>query len=261
LVIDWTDGRTLTDLPDVGRILVAVSYDRHSQPSRFETLVVGLRRLLQALPQKPGNGPGGGPGGPHLCYISTTGVYHQIDGRWVDETSPTHPTREGGRAHLHAEQVLRRQCPHGGATILRLAGIYGPGRVPRASVVIAGQPIRSPAQGFLNLIHVDDAARTVMRVWDRAGGGQPLRRLYAVADDHPVIRGDFYRQIAKQCHAPNPRFESPPIGKRGSARGDTNKRVWNRRMKSDLMPRLQFPTYREGLSDVLRNCHGAGLRR
>ena len=74
----------------------------------------------------------------HVCYISTTGVYHQCNGCWVDETSPTRPRREGGRVHLWAEELLRRHRSGSPWTILRLAGIYGPNRIrgsPTSSLV------------------------------------------------------------------------------------------------------------------------------
>lgn len=235
-MVDWDDSRTLQQIPSVDRVLVAVSYDRRGGHSRYQSQVGGFARLLSVLPRQT-----------NICYISTTGVYHQKGGVWVDETSPTRPDREGGKAHLIAEQLLQRHRPDGSWTILRLAGIYGPGRVPRAADVIAGRPIRSPAEGFLNLIHVDDAATAVDSAWGCS------RRLYAVADDQPMVRGDFYREIAKQCSVPTPTFEPPAPDAPVLMRSDSNKRVWNRRMKRDLVPRLRFPTYREGLADVLRD--------
>ena len=250
LLADWTDRRTLdglseSELPRVDRILIAVSYDRGSRLNRFDSQVEGLQNFLEALEKRQGNHG-------HLCYISTTGVYHQTDGRWVDETSPTHPGREGGRVHLQAEARLRKRRGDGSTTILRLAGIYGPGRVPRVADVIAGRPIRSTATGYLNLIHVDDAAAAVMSAWDRAEKGDVLKPLYVIADDQPVIRREFYREIARQSGAPEPRFESPASDAPVTIRSESNKRIWNRRMKRYLVGRLKYPTYREGLADVLR---------
>jgi nucleoside-diphosphate-sugar epimerase len=236
VVADWTDARTLQRLPEVDKLLIAVSYDRHDRQSRFASQVGGLRNLLQAVSPNT-----------HVVYISTTGVYHQSDGRWVDENSPTRPTREGGQVHLSAEELLHRMRPHSPSTILRLSGIYGPQRVPRAADVIAGRPIASPSEGFLNLIHVADAARAVAAAWSRAKYG-----LYVISDDQPVVRGAFYREIAKQCAAPLPVFCEPQPDASVRMRSDSNKRIWNRRMKRDLLPTLQFPTYREGLVNVLR---------
>ena len=250
LRVDWTDRRVLNavlsnDLPPMDRILVAVSYDRNSRYNRFDSQVGGLQNLLEALMSHQGSHG-------HLCYISTTGVYHQTDGRWVDESSPTHPTREGGRVHLQAEALLRRSECMESKTILRLAGIYGPGRVPRVEDVISGRPIGSPEPGYLNLIHVDDAVSAVMSLWQRTTDHESTQPLYVVADDHPVVRGEFYREIARQCGVGAPRFVAAPVDAPVSMRAESNKRIWNRRMKRDLLPRLKYPSYREGLAQILR---------
>ncbi|MGI9470228.1 MAG: SDR family oxidoreductase [Rubripirellula sp.] len=236
ILADWTDRRTLCRLPDVDQILVAVSYDRHSNQSRLESQVGGLRNLLEFTPPQT-----------KVCYISTTGVYHQTGGVWVDETSPTRPSREGGKVHLMAEELLHRTRPKSDWTVLRLAGIYGPGRVPRAADVIAGRPISSPKDGFLNLIHVDDAAEAVLATWRGAA-----RRMYVIADDRPSQRSEFYREIARQCRAADPQFVAPDVDAPARMRSESNKRVWNRRMKRELVPRLRYPTYREGLTRILR---------
>lgn len=234
-MVDWTDRRTLVGLPPVDQLLVAVSYDRGGPRSHYDSQVGGLRNLLQVIAPQT-----------HICYISTTGVYHQSDGSWVDETSPTRPNREAARVHLEAEELLRR-C-HGGSpwTILRLAGIYGPGRVPRMAKVRCGRPITATQRGYLNLIHVDDAAEAVMRTWSGA-----KRRLYVVGDDHPVVRRDFYREIARRCDAPPPSFIEPTANGSGTVRSESNKRVWNRRMKRDLVEKLKYPSFREGLASIL----------
>ncbi|MGB7345909.1 MAG: SDR family oxidoreductase [Pirellulaceae bacterium] len=237
ILFNWNDRRTLPDLGPFGRILVAVSYDASGPHSRYQSQVGGLRNLLAVVPDHA-----------DLCYISTTGVYHQANGCWVDENSPAKPTREGGRAHLDAESLLHRHRPNLPWTILRLSGIYGPGRVPRAADVVAGRPIRSAKDGYLNLIHVDDAATAVLATWQN-----DCDRLYVVSDDQPIVRANFYREIAGRCRVAPPVFESPDASSPVAMRSAGNKRVWNRRMKSHLVPRLQFPTYREGLADVLKD--------
>ena len=264
---DWTLPSTYRNLPTSQlsasplsaspRVLIAVSYDRNSPRSRYESQVGGLGNLLRLLPADA-----------RIVYISTTGVYHQTDGRWVDETSPTHPTGLGGRVHLQAEQLLHSMRPFAPWNILRLAGIYGPGRVPRAADVVAGRPIASPELGFLNLIHVHDAARAVLASWDRLGqtsmgqakGSEALAavrpglqsRLYVVGDDAPVVRGDFYREIAAQTHSPPPEFIAPPADAPVRMRSNSNKRVWNRKLRRELLTTLVYPDYRCGLADVLQ---------
>ncbi|GAA5508517.1 SDR family oxidoreductase [Novipirellula caenicola] len=237
ILADWTNRSGLRELPEVDRVLVAVSYDSASGMSRVESQVGGMRNLLDFVPEQA-----------HLCYISTTGVYHQTGGEWVDERSPTRPNREGGRVHLQAEDLLHRHRPAAPWTILRLAGIYGPGRVPRIDSVLQGQPIVSAEAGYLNLIHVHDAARAVFAAWqDRS------HRLYVVGDDEPMPRRDFYCEIARQCRVAPPVFEPPRAGSAKQMRSESNKRVWNRRLKTNLLPKLTFPTYREGLSQILKD--------
>lgn len=236
LVADWTDRRTLGLLPRCRRVLVAVSYDPSRGLSREASQVGGLSNLLDALPSEA-----------DLCYLSTTGVYHQSDGRWVDECSPARPVGSGGQAHLRAEALLQRRRAAGRWVILRLAGIYGPGRIPRAADVIAGRPLSSPDAGYLNLIHREDAAAAVVAAWQRQ---TDRRRLYLVADDQPVIRRAFYEQIAHLTGSPPPVF-APTAQPALSARSGGNKRIWNRRMRRDLLPRMVYPSYLQGLPDLL----------
>ena len=133
-------------------------------------------------------------------------------------------------------------------TILRLAGIYGPGRIPRVNDVIASRPIDGPHGGYLNLIHVDDAVSAVLAAWDCANRSN----LYAVADDQPVIRRMFYEQIAKLTGAPSPIFATKSDRYTPAAilssRSLSNKRIWNRRFRRDLLPRLAYRDYIDGLN-------------
>jgi len=253
---DWNDTRDLHSLGramsehDINRIVIAVSHDRNGRHDRFASQVDGLARLLKTIRRA---NPNPADWVPDVVYISTTGVYHQTDGVWVDETSPTHPRREGGRAHLQAEAKFRSHWPVDSWSILRLSGIYGPGRVPRAADVRAGRAIASPPGGHLNLIHVQDAAAAVVAALDWKTNQTDLRRenLYLVSDDRPVIRREFYREIARQTCSPEPTFVEPESESGVRFRSETDKRIWNRRFKRDLLPRLAYPTYREGLRDVL----------
>ncbi|MCP4891671.1 MAG: SDR family NAD(P)-dependent oxidoreductase, partial [Planctomycetaceae bacterium] len=91
-----------------------------------------------------------------------------------------------------------------------------------------------------------DAAHAVIESWNT----QP-HSLYLVSDDQPVRRGDFYGEIAKQTKSPEPQFVIPESDSPKSARSESNKRIRNSRMKSDLIPTLRFPSYREGLAQTL----------
>ena len=234
IVGDWTDSRVVGLIPRVEKVLVAVGYERGSQASRERVYVDGLRTMLPSISLSS-----------DLVYVSSTGVFHQSDGGWVDESSPCRPGRDGGRAHLDAEQLLfshRRGKAIGRTVVLRMAGLYGPGRVPRVDSIRRGEPIAAIADSFLNLIHIDDAASCVLAAWNHPDP----QSCYLVADGCPVLRGEYFSEIARICRAPVVRY-SGQVGERS----DTNKRIWNRRMRRDLLSRLKFPSYREGLRNIL----------
>jgi nucleoside-diphosphate-sugar epimerase len=133
------------------------------------------------------------------------------------------------------------------AIILRLAGVYGPGRIPRSADLRAGRPIDAPADGWLNLIHVEDAARIVLLAEERA----PLPSLYVVADGQPVVRGDYYRELAQLLGAPPPQLIERAGASPAAARAASDKQVRPRRMFAELQPKLAYPSYREGLAAIV----------
>ncbi len=237
LVADVTEPTTLASLPQAETVLFAVGMDRASGRSVREVYVEGLRQVLDALPE----------GVERFIYVSSTGVYGPHAGDWVDEESPCEPLRETGRACLEAERVLEQHRLGERAVVLRLAGIYGPGRIPLAGKLQAGEPIPAPADGFLNLIHVDDAAEVVLAAEQHA---QPPRR-YCVADGHPAVRREYYAELARLLGAPPPRFSEPAADSPAAQRAAADKRVASTRMLAELRVKLRFPTYREGLAAIV----------
>ncbi len=237
IVADVCDAASLADLPSAETVLFAVGYDRAGRAAIGDVYAGGLRSALDALAGVP----------EQIIYTSSTGVYGQADGETVDEDSPTVPLREGGRACLAAEEVLaaHRLSPSG--IVLRLAGIYGPGRVPFLDQIRTGQPILVPQEGHLNLIHVDDAAAVVLAVEARA---KPPRT-YCVSDGHPVVRREYYGEVARVVGAAQPIFGAARADAAVSARASTDKRVCNDSLRADLGVSLAYPTYREGLRAIL----------
>lgn len=238
VVADITRPDTLHDLPPADTVLFAVGFDRTAGDSIHEVYANGLRHVLDALPAASGS----------VIYISSTGVYSQNDGSWVDEDSPCEPNREGGRACLAAEQILRGHPRGTNSTILRLAGIYGPGRIPRIADIRAGKPLPAPSEGFLNLIHVDDAADIVVAAARTGVAGQ---RIYTVTDDHPVQRRKYFEEAARLAGAPPPQFDEGNASSAKRARGTTSKRVRNNRLLRELAVTLQYPTFRDGLAAII----------
>jgi nucleoside-diphosphate-sugar epimerase len=199
--------------------------------------VDGLRNVLAALP----------PQTPRVIYISSTGVYAQHDGGWVDETALTEPTRDGGIASLAAEQVLAADVRGPNSIVLRIAGLYGPGRVPRRDDLLAGRAVADPGSGWLNLVHVEDAARVVVAAADAT-----LTGIVNVSDGEPVLRCDYLREIARLQGGPVPHFSQPTQAVETS-RSAGSKRVSNRRMIQQLRITLAYPDYRAGLAATLRD--------
>jgi nucleoside-diphosphate-sugar epimerase len=234
---DVTDPASLADLPIAQTVLFAVGHDRSAGKSIRQVFVEGLRNVLAALPPETGR----------VIYISSTGVYGQCDGEWVDESSPCRPEREGGRACLEAELSLREHPLGQRAVILRMGGLYGPRRIPRRRELEEGLPIAAPEHGYLNLIHVEDAADIVLA----AEAESPAPAIYNVTDGHPVLRGEYFREAARVVGAPTPQFTPPPEDSPSAQRAASDKRVSNRALVAQFHPRFQFPTYRDGLAAIV----------
>jgi len=209
-----------------GTVLWCVSVDPRSGRSHRDVHVEGLRRLLDALGVARGAGTP-----PRVIFTSSTGVWGDEGGGIVDEATPTNPSREAGRALVEAEALLAAHAA-GPGTVLRLAGIYGPGRLPRLDDLRAGRPIAADPDSWLNLIHVDDAAMVVTAV---AAAPAPGPR-YVVSDGHPVRRRAWYGRLAALTGSPEPRFDAAAPRSRGA-----DKRVDPSRLFREIGPTLTHP--------------------
>ncbi len=223
---DVLDPASLTDLAAASTILYAVGLDRSAGRSMRDVYVQGLRNVLAAL-----------PAGGRFLYVSSTSVYGQTEGELVDGDSATEPREENGRIVLEAERTLREFRPD--ATILRFAGIYGPNRGIRKQSLLKGEPYVGDADKWLNLIHVDDGVRAVLAA-ERSDAS--VGRTFAIADDTPVSRRDFYAEFARLLGAPEARFEPAAEPAR-----EANRCISNAAAKAALGFEPAFPSYREGL--------------
>ncbi len=242
IVADVTQPQTRSELPAADTILFAVGFDRASSRSIHEVYVSGLQNALAALPARS----------QRFVHISTTGVYGDAHGAWIDELTPPAPTRDGGRATLAAEKLLAAHPLGKNAVILRLAGLYGPGRVPFLDKLRAGQPIPAAGDGHLNLIHVDDAANVVVA----ADALAPFTNgpcIYCVSDGQPVRREIYYREIAHQVGAPPPTFVEPGPASPRAIRSESDRRIRNTKLVTELRPSLMYTNYRAGLAAILTN--------
>jgi nucleoside-diphosphate-sugar epimerase len=191
--VDWS---YLRAVPDLTTVFWGVGFDARSGTTHRDVHVAGLCRLLDAL-----------PAGCRVIFSSSTGVWGDEQGRIVDESSPVNPAREAGRVLVDAEALLHGHA-RGPGVALRFAGLYGPGRLPRLEDLRAGRPLAIDPDSWLNMIHVDDAARAVCGLADLANP----RPLYVVSDNHPVLRRDWYARLAAAAGGPPPTFAPPPDG-------------------------------------------------
>lgn len=187
-----------------------------------------------------------------LGYLSTTGVYGDHAGSWVDETTPTNPGQPRSLSRLAAERGWQAI----GATLFRLPGIYGPGR-SAIDQVKAGtaRRIDKPGQVF-SRIHVEDIAATVLAALARPAARPVPGAVYNVADDLPASTADVIAHACELLAVPVPPLVpwaeiAPTMSAMARSFYAENRRVRNDRIKDELGVRLRYPTYREGLRAIL----------
>jgi nucleoside-diphosphate-sugar epimerase len=230
LVGDVTSPDGLPALPAVDTLFWAVGFDRGAGASYHDVHVGGLGRVLDAIPDTA-----------RVVFASSTGVWGTDDGGIVDETTPAHPAREAGRVLLEAEDLLHARVGDRG-TALRFAGLYGPGRLPRLDDLKAGRPIAADPDSWLNLVHVDDAARIVVAV----AAAPHARQLYVVSDGHPVRRRDWYAHLAARTGSPPPAFDTAAERTRGA-----DKRVDPSLLFRDIPLALTYPDSFRGIDAIV----------
>lgn len=187
-----------------------------------------------------------------LGYLSTTGVYGDCNGDWVDETSPVRPDQQRSRRRAAAEAGwLALQRDHGVPVhVFRLAGIYGPGRNQLEGVRRGtAHRIVKPGQVFCR-IHVEDIAAVLQASMAKPDPGA----VYNVADDEPAPPQDVVRYAAELLGVeppPEVPFDAAQLSPMAASFYADNRRVRNDRIKSELGVTLKYPTYREGLQALL----------
>ena len=238
--------------------LKALVFDGHAAAPELVHAVGEADAVLISIPQDETGDPvlracgkafEDAPGLRAAVYLSTVGVYGDRRGDWVDEESPALPGTERSRARLAAEQVWqdfgkRRGIP---VAILRLAGIYGPGRSALTQIARGdARRILKPGQIF-NRIHVDDIAQAIDAAFARKASG-----IFNVADDAPSPPGDPLVFAAHLLGVPPPpeiSYEdaAPKMSPLAKSFWQECRRVNNDKLKRALGVTLRYPTYREGL--------------
>lgn len=186
--------------------------------------------------------------GKWLVYFSTTGVYGDYNGEWVDEESEPRPNNDRLRRRLEVEVQWQELGGH----IFRLAGIYGKGR-NAIDDVLAGtaRRIEKPGQVF-SRIHVADIAQVILSSMQKPSPGA----IYNVCDDEPAPAHEvvaFACELLGKTPPPIIPFSEAELSPMGKEFYSANRRVSNNKIKNELRVELLYPTYRDGLKNIAGN--------
>ena len=231
IAADLSDPSSLRDLPaEIDVVVYAAAADRRDQAAYRKAYIDGLRNLIAALPA----------GSPRrrFFFTSSTSVYAQNSGEWVDEDSPAEAQHFSGRCMLEAERLLWT----GGlpVTVLRLGGIYGPGRTRLVEKVRRGEAGGGQGVRYTNRIHRDDCAAILEHLMQKV---EHPDRLYLGVDEVPAPMHEVHAWLASQLGVSAP---VPPTS------GDpSNKRCRNQRLLRSGY-RFIYPSFREGYAAMLK---------
>ena len=229
--IDITAPITLDALPqDFDWVINTVSSARGDAEAHRAVFVDGTKNLRDWL----------GDSSARVLFTSSTSVYPQTDGAWVDETSPVKP--EGGTAQnlAHAEELILN-APQA-ATVLRVAGMYGPERGYLFRQFLKGEAVLTEGGArWMNMIHRDDVMSAILSAMELPPS------IYNVADDEPVTQRAFFEWLAKRVSKPMT-AEGERVSRKRAA---TSKRVRNAKLKETGW-QWRFPTFRDGYESLIR---------
>lgn len=210
--------------------LTPASYDNEGYHNAY---VKGLRNLIDALDGRQLT---------RLVFIGSSSVYAQDDDSWVDETSPTDPTRYSGQAILAGERIaLESGSP---ATVIRFSGIYGPSRARFLDAVMNGNMNPTSPGPYSNRIHEADAAAATCHIVERALAGQPLEDCYLASDCEPVRLDEVVAWVCEQLPCAKPGPDARQGGRAGS------KRCNNQRLL-DSGFHFRYPDFRVGYQEMI----------
>ena len=222
---------------DTEIVVISTAARERTEAAYRSAYVDGTANVLDAL-ERDGVRP------RRIIFVSSTAVYGDAGGGWLDEDSPTAPASITGAVIREAEDLLHSRRPD--AVVLRLAGIYGPGRTRLIDQVRAGAPAPGPGQ-LTNRIHRDDAAAAIVHLATAEADAAPL---YLGVDNEPVEQREVLAFLAAELGT-----ELAP-GEAGRSTRGGNRKLSNARLRSTGFT-FTYPTFREGYRAVLA---GKGVR-
>lgn len=231
LPLDLAATRSPERVPADVDAIVACQAAHRDSPEAYRTAYVDVNRNLVEVARRGA--------GRRLVYTSSTGVFGQADGSDVDETTPPMPTSAAAQVLVDAERVVLEAASTGvHACVLRLSGLYGPGRHGILERVRSGALGVGPGdRAWMNFCHRDDAVAFVLAALDRGRAGA----VYHGSDAQPASRADVARWIAD-------RLGIDPAS--GVAAGGPNRRIMSERTRAELGVELRHRSFRDGLAGV-----------
>ena len=246
---DATEPASLGALPDADAVVFAASSGGRGAEAARAVYVEGLRNVIEAYAARRSPPD-------RLVYTSSTGVYGDHDGAWVDEETPIDPTTDKTRVLAEAERTALETTGDAGidGTVARFAGLYGPDRY-RLERYVEG-PVTA---GYLNMLHREDAAGAIRHLLEAdCARDEPV----VVVDDEPVGKHAFADWLADECGVPRPakrskaeRIAAGELSAAAERRIRTSKRCSNERLRA-LGYEFAYPTFREGYRDAVRSFDG-----
>ncbi|WP_309071112.1 NAD-dependent epimerase/dehydratase family protein [Arthrobacter sp.] len=235
--VDLT-GELPTIPSDTDVVVIALTADGRSEAAYRATYFDGTANLLAAL-ERDGVAP------RRIVFVSSTAVYGNDDGAWVDETTSPSPSTPTGAVLRETEQLLAQRAPQ--SVMLRLSGIYGPGRTRLIDQVRNGSESTGGVPHWTNRIHRDDAAAAIVHI----AGLEAPAGAYLGTDDEPALLAEVQAFLAAELGLPLPAGTA-----REAESGATGKRCSNGLLRASGFE-FAYPTYRDGYRAVLQ---GIGIR-
>lgn len=200
-----------------------------------------LRRFLKGVDAAP----------HRIVLISTTGVYGDCEGRWIDESEPLKPVAERAQRRADAEAAVQEWADRFGGeiVILRVPGIYAPDRLPLARLQRGEPVLREEEAPWTNRIHADDLAMVCKRAMEVA----PAGAIYNATDGHPSTMTEYFNQVADYAGLPRPPQVSMAEAQQSMSAGmlsylKESRRIHNDKLLQELGISLQYPSLANGLS-------------
>ena len=206
-----------------------------------------IGRFLQAIENHPPE---------KLVLISTTGVYGNCDGEWIDETAPINPAADRAFRRVDAERQVHQYCMCHDIplVILRVAGIYGPGKIPLARIK-SGEPIVNHQDSpYTNRVHAFD----LVNICEKALLSSNITGIYNVADGNPGTMYEYFMGVASVMHLPPPPAIPLEEARHQISAGmlsymAESRRIDNKKLLNDFNLELIYPTLDDGLKQITNN--------